>query len=1768
MDIIENLDDVNFSNEENNENPNALQEAEVQEEVLRVPYEAASESCDSLDSYVPIGFASEQTYFNNRLKSTYDVAEYVKDKLKYKTIDDLCKAFSKEQIDGIATAIFNWESTGKAIIISDQTGLGKGRMIAGLIRFSILTLKKFPVFFTESSNLFSDIYRDLFDIGFEANIPIAIKTKPTFLQRDEITRELLLSELKKDIEEEELRIDYNLDDDLDFSDLFKAENEDILDEVLELYADYIEENGVIIGDEYTYLLDDITDKQIKKIIKKDIEENNALRFSDIELTEAQISNLFTAKYEKLLLDVIKSYKSNLSIKQKQQDAMKEGRYRINPIVPFKLDITNKSGDLLFQVTDKDAKKFIQDMQVPATMEQFSLFCVKYSTLGRGFFNRKTNQKSPKGLFIEKFCKDRVVLLDEVHNAAGSKSKVDRTTGQVSASNTFMYLSYLIRNSKYVTYISATWAKRSDNIPIYALATAIQDSKLSTSQLINAFASGGLALQEMVSSALVKDGQLIRRERDVKAIVDIPLVELGDEDNPNPLAQSQLVRLDRMAEIWSNMTFLYQELKDTFKAQRENLTLQGEGFSEEEILQIGEATLLSIVKDRYKLRANLNTQLSRLFEYFIISLKTQQAIQYALEELNVGRKVVIAISNTFASQFDNIKRDYQQSLPYKFGDVVPNDLVEMFKGQLARLLGFTYRGVKVLDDGTKAPFETTISLFDEKIDDYGKPNFRLFINALNGLKSDFANAFESYSNIGIPLSPLDVIRAKVGKDFSIDEITGRTKMLEFEDNNYSEGILSKREKQDKMTLVNKFNANELDALIINVSGATGLSLHALETIVQGKVVAPVNIRPKEVPKSLLPKNEVKGRTMIILQMEKDIAKEMQKLGRINRNGQAYIPKYIYVNSIIPSEARYNAMAQKKLKSLMSMTAGNQNFGKDIFNYDDFLSDFGIDAWNQTIRELRYPEKEYKVKGVEQLKTKSKFLYFLSYNEQERFYSTLRTNLNKEIEIAIKSGNYNTKVEYENFLAQTEQVLPYIITTQNSTTIFGSNVFAEIIKIKKYVDINDERKIKRIIDDYYTRFDNVTSKYISDIDGVKKRRLNDITSNQKIYFDEQKALIENQQIQISDLENQIKVQDEKLKKYPIVEDIIELDRKIKEYSEEKEKYGKDILLLIESGDTEKTAELSRKVAQLKGDIDSLTKSRIEKAGEISVQDLQSQYKETERAIRYAKEGIENRQRQIQRINDDIAEQENILKLYQKYQSNIGKIIDISFYQIDKNFRGYDDSGNEIYEYTAVKSSTSKAVLTKVSAILSGRNDLILSNITISYTDETSNDIIPLSAIESEISAENKALGLRNKVEVTFTDLPYEENWTNYIKNYDNAYFKQEVVLSGDLLKATAFKSFLKLSGKIVKYTTYDNRLKTSFLLDDDSKKEIENAQGLIDNNLPYGLIFSMNKENTKNIISTMVAKAILVSLQNTYLNLERVVENVNGSRNVISLQRMTFASQIYYDQSYLFILAYPNLELLNELDNLIKEKNFDQSLFNDNSMKAGFIKIVSAYIYENFEKLRFIFTAQQPNIISQFFDLLNDKLKVQQYQNGNELWNGSLLLESDNSPQITIMMDSNVDAKYQNFVSGYIERIDNGSGYEQDNFHKTVYNFSKNVEEMYGKDVNNGMYAVDSVLLESRDVNANNNNSNQQIYFKPNFSIGMTSSALDVMLNFFEKGLNIEMLSATSSDCLTYSVVPYVFNVETSSLGTIQKIEMPDNIGDKKVQAIEDIIDEFVKYYLNN
>src|SRR5215218_3397116 len=61
-------------------------------------------------------------------------------------------------------AIYNIEARSQGIVIGDQTGIGKGRIAAAMIRYGVVQGVR-PVFLTEKANLFSDIYRDLTAIG-------------------------------------------------------------------------------------------------------------------------------------------------------------------------------------------------------------------------------------------------------------------------------------------------------------------------------------------------------------------------------------------------------------------------------------------------------------------------------------------------------------------------------------------------------------------------------------------------------------------------------------------------------------------------------------------------------------------------------------------------------------------------------------------------------------------------------------------------------------------------------------------------------------------------------------------------------------------------------------------------------------------------------------------------------------------------------------------------------------------------------------------------------------------------------------------------------------------------------------------------------------------------------------------------------------------------------------------------------------------------------------------------------------------------------------------------------------------------------------------------------------------------------------------------------------------------------------------------------------------------------------------------------------------
>jgi len=60
-------------------------------------------------------------------------------------------------------------------------------------------------------------------------------------------------------------------------------------------------------------------------------------------------------------------------------------------------------------------------------------------------------------------------------------------------------------------------KASDNMPLYAMKTAISEANMTKEDLVNAIIKGGVALQEVLASQLVAEGQMIRRERTYEGV---------------------------------------------------------------------------------------------------------------------------------------------------------------------------------------------------------------------------------------------------------------------------------------------------------------------------------------------------------------------------------------------------------------------------------------------------------------------------------------------------------------------------------------------------------------------------------------------------------------------------------------------------------------------------------------------------------------------------------------------------------------------------------------------------------------------------------------------------------------------------------------------------------------------------------------------------------------------------------------------------------------------------------------------------------------------------------------------------------------------------------------------------------------------------------------------------------------------------------------------------------------------------------------------------
>jgi hypothetical protein len=152
--------------------------ATEQETDKQVAYAPQSKS-GGLGTLVPVNMRSSIQEALARIeKKVGPLDTYVAKELGYETDENGMPYFERdgenvfpfaaEQIDAIALAIDNINRD-KGFIIGDQTGIGKGRVNAGILRWAMMN-DRIPIFVSAKPNLYGDMYRDLSDIGIQESL--------------------------------------------------------------------------------------------------------------------------------------------------------------------------------------------------------------------------------------------------------------------------------------------------------------------------------------------------------------------------------------------------------------------------------------------------------------------------------------------------------------------------------------------------------------------------------------------------------------------------------------------------------------------------------------------------------------------------------------------------------------------------------------------------------------------------------------------------------------------------------------------------------------------------------------------------------------------------------------------------------------------------------------------------------------------------------------------------------------------------------------------------------------------------------------------------------------------------------------------------------------------------------------------------------------------------------------------------------------------------------------------------------------------------------------------------------------------------------------------------------------------------------------------------------------------------------------------------------------------------------------------------------------
>lgn len=377
--------------------------------------------------------------------------------------------------------------------------------------------------------------------------------------------------------------------------------------------------------------------------------------------------------------------------------------------------------------------------------------------------------------IKRIAENSVFILDESHDAAGE--------GSGSA-----FIQDVLPKVKGVTFLSATYAKTPDAMKLYALKTDLGSKNKEEGEkgdnswkVLNAIKKGGAVFQEIMSQALTKSGQMIRRERDMTGVTI----------DWNPLTENE-VEIQGQRDKFDNIFGIFN---DILNFQRTYVDAKLGQMSDDLAFIQGSVDHTPGTKDMGIGNVTFASKAYNVVQQALFSIKAEKVADYAIEAIKNGEKPVIAVNNTMGSMIDEYPMGVEMDMP---------DLNSTLMKGLEGILRYTEKN----DMGDQV--NSTL-----RVEELGEGAVARY----NEIKQKIASV-----SSGLSISPIDVIKHRLEEaGYKVGELTGRnTEMVYKEDGKV---IRKNRTDKNKNALADRFNNGDLDALIINRSAAAGISLHA-------------------------------------------------------------------------------------------------------------------------------------------------------------------------------------------------------------------------------------------------------------------------------------------------------------------------------------------------------------------------------------------------------------------------------------------------------------------------------------------------------------------------------------------------------------------------------------------------------------------------------------------------------------------------------------------------------------------------------------------------------------------------------------------------------------------------------------------------------------------------------------------------------------------------------------------------------------------------------